>query len=157
MRYGATRMDMSPLARLRPDKDGKGWTRIKKSHPCESVKSVVNSLFFNGLRRTARVTVHATHAARRRRRAAPTAFQRTSLHPICNTTGTNCKGLARRTRRMTRKGESGFFSFFRVFCVFCGKKVLLFGALAAREAASQQFVHSAWREHTQMSNTASGP
>ena len=48
---------------------------------------------------------------------------------------------------------------FRVFCVFCGKKVLLshFGALAAREAASQQFVHSAWREHTQMSNTASGP
>ena len=66
MRYGATRMDMSPLARLRPDKDGKGWTRIKKSHPCESVKSVVNSLFFNGLRRTAGVTVHATHAARRR-------------------------------------------------------------------------------------------
>ena len=76
----------------------------------------------------------------------------------CNTEAGDCKGLARRTRRMTRKGESGFFSFFRVFCVFRGKKVLThFGALAAREAASQQLVHSAWREHTQMSNTASGP
>jgi hypothetical protein len=122
-------------------------------YPCPSA---VNSQK-NGLRRTAGVTVHATHAARRRRRAAPTAFQRTSLLMKCNTTERKCKGLARRTRRVTRKGESGFFSFFRVFCVFCGKKVLLFGALAAREAASQQFVHSAWREHTQMSNTASGP
>jgi hypothetical protein len=87
-----------------------------------SVKSVVNSHFFNGLRRTAGVTVRATHAARRRRRAAPTAFQRTSLLMKCNITERKNKGLARGTRRMTQKGESGFFSFSACSACSAGKK-----------------------------------
>src|SRR5208282_5682496 len=51
-------------------------------------------------------------------RAAPTAFQRTSLHPKCNTAGKDCKKFSRGPssfapratedrRRMTRKSNPG--------------------------------------------------
>ena len=50
-------------------------------------------------------------------RAAPTVFQRTSLHTKCNTEDGDCKGLARRPRRMTRKGGLALLLFPRVLRV----------------------------------------
>jgi hypothetical protein len=57
------------------------------------IRVIRGKTHFNGLRRTAGVTVRATRAARRRRRAAPTAFQRTSLLMKCNTEDGDCKNF----------------------------------------------------------------
>ena len=110
---------------------------------------MVNSDFFKWL--AAHNGRDGSRHARRpaQERAAPTAFQRTSLLMKCNTEAGDCKGLARRTRRMTRMSERRIFPRYSA----CSAGPLLIhgsGALNPRWAMAGQ------ARITQRSNPRSG-